>query len=134
MPQTQPIGQSLYDFLETSKTSTKGVVDTLVQAKSNPDIQGLASSLSQQAGKLIVGLQSDLTAAITGIAPGVVTPKSDTVIVGGKVTPTGKPDLVGSRSTIVTAPPEFTKPSGSIPDLAPPVKSITDQIFKSYRG
>ena len=135
MPQgTQPIGQSLYDFLDGGKQNGKSVYETSNMSSNAQEVHQSIAYPPGQLNKLTVGGEADRTASITGVVPGVVTPPSDTIVVGGKVTPTGKPDLVGTSTTVVTAPPELTKPAGGLADVTPSAKGVTSDIFKSYKG
>ena len=135
MPQgTQPIGQSLYDFLDEGKQNGKSVYETSNMSENAQEVHKTIGYPPGQLDKLTVGSSSDTTAAITGIASGVVTPDTDTVVVGAKVTAAGKPDLVGTNSTVVTAPPELTKPAGGLADITPTTKGVSSDIFKSYKG
>ena len=135
MPQgTQPIGQSLYDFLDGGKQNGKSVYETSNMSSNAQEVHQSIAYPPGQLDKLTVGSEADATAAIAGIAPGVVSPADDAVVVGGKVTPAGKPDLVGTNSTVVTAPPEITKPAGGLVDVTPTAKDVTSDVFKSYKG
>ena len=134
MPQgTQPIGQSLYDFLDGGKQNGKSVYETSNMSENAQAVHQTIGYPPGQLDKLTVGSSADATASITGVVPGVVTPDTDTVVVGAKVTPVGKPDLEGT-SSVVTAPPELTKPAGGLADITPTTKGVSSDIFKSYKG
>jgi len=134
MPQgTQPIGQSLYDFLDGGKQNGKSVYETSNMSENAQAVHQTIGYPPGQLDKLTVGSSTDKTVAITGVVPSVV-PEKDVVVLGDKVTPAGKPDLVGSKSTVVTAPPELTKPAGGLADITPTTKGVSSDIFKSYKG
>lgn len=135
MPQgTQPIGQSLYDFLDKGKQNGKSVYETSNMPPQAQEVHRTIGYPPGQLNKLMVGSDADPTAAITGITPGVVTPSDDTVVLGGKGTQAGKVDLVGTRTNVVTAPPELTKPAGGLAENTPTAKGTSDQIFKSHKN
>jgi hypothetical protein len=129
---TQPIGQSLFDFLSDGKPNGKNVYEVSSMPES---VQELHATIAYPSGQLKVGEGgSDLTAALAGTAVGNQPDPSDAVILGGKTTPAGKPDLVGSApSTVVTAP-ETADVAAGLPDLTPSTSETNARIFKSHKG
>ena len=134
MPQgTQPIGQSLYDFLDQGKQNGKSVYETSNMSANAQQVHQTIGYPPGQLDKLTVGGHAD---PMLG-TPAAVVPQADGVVLGGKVVPAGKPDLVGpdpTSNTVVTAPPELTKPAGGLADVTPTAKGVTSDIFTSYKG
>jgi len=131
---TQPIGQSLFDFLSEGKQNGKNVYETSSMPQRTEDLHATIAYPQGQLNKLTVGEGATSTAAFTGVEPAAAF-ASDAVVLGAKNTPAGKPDLVGpSKSTVVTAPAELTAPLAGLTDLTPSTSATTDQIFKSHKG
>lgn len=130
---TEPIGQSLFDFLSEGKTNGKNVYETSSMPQRTEDLHATISYPQGQLNKLTVGDGAAATTAeITAFDPVVAV--SDAVVIGGKTTPIGKPDLVGpSKSTVVTAGPELISRGNGLPEIVPNNGKLDDQIFKSHK-
>ena len=130
---TQPIGQSLFDFLNDGKQNGQSPAAV---SSASPTAQAVQASIPTppgQASKLTVGSTPVVpTAQITGTQGSNV---AATVVLGQKTTTSGQPDLVGtSTPTTVITSPTPTTPVAGLPNLTPTAASTNDAIFKTYKN
>jgi hypothetical protein len=127
---TQPIGQSLFDFLDG-----KTAFEKLEAIKSGELGREINSFVQEQLDRLHIGANQDFPwASHPGASHGAPFLDQDAIIFGARHGQHARFDLVNQEGTRVTGPEDLQPGLGGLDANLTSQTNPTDHIFKSHRG
>jgi hypothetical protein len=127
---TQPIGQSLFDFLDG-----KTAFEKLEAIKSGELGREINSFVQEQLDRLHIGANQDFPwGSNPGAGHGAPCLDPDAIIFGARNGQSARFDLVNQEGTRVTGPEDLQPGLGGLDAALTSQPNPTDHIFKSHRG
>ncbi|MCP9832204.1 hypothetical protein KBY80_12560 [Synechococcus sp. JJ3a-Johnson] len=126
---TQPIGQSLFDFLDGKNAFEK--IEAIQSGELGREIN---SFVQAQLDRLHVGFNQDFPwASHGGQETGIPGLSQDAIVFGARNSQSARFDLVNSEGTRISGPDDLQPGLGGLDDALTGQTNPTEQIFKSHR-
>lgn len=126
---TQPIGQSLFDFLDGKNAFEK--IEAIQSGELGREIN---SFVQAQLDRLHVGFNQDFPwASHGGQETGIPGLSQDAIVFGARNGQSARFDLVNSEGTRISGPNDLQPGLGGLDDALTGQTNPTEQIFKSHR-